>query len=621
MLIGKIILPTAALLLSILVASIPSSYGFAPSTSTTTAKTCETHHHELSSISIPRPLHVPSSSASSILSTQRPNNIHASPTALSMTNPLTLASKTIVTPLASLFAGQHGPLLKRVLVLLLAASLLLTKSYQRILWPGSLTRDPTVSEPLPPTALGCPLFGQPNLFGGTPKDGPFAAMKAISRKLGSPSIFRMYTFGMPVTAVSGLDNVKTTLKREFEDDGINTMLYGDNWSELFGGESILYEGDKKKHSLLRRLVGGAMSPEAIRAAVPAIQAVAERQVDTAILGKAGDVVKMEDVVTDYTLSIAHRQILGLDLEDGEEVDEFHRQTKQWMRSMSDPVLFTPFRLPWLKWTKGYKAHDYLVGKVEEKLARLDKDGPDDSTLSKIYFAEDEESEEGGTARKLTHQQVIDNALILIIAGTETSSSTLTMASLLLGLHPNVWEKIKAEQSDLRAKYGDSLTKEQLDECTYLDAVIKETMRIRPIDSIETRKTKETLVVDGKQIPKNSIILANVRQSHEQDRVTFKEDGSHMDLKEGFHPDRWLDSATKPSVFMGFGEGGRRCLGERLAMTEMKVFLATMARRVDFDLVRSADEEILYNKNAFMSRPIDGTEITPRAASSVAKVEA
>ena len=95
----------------------------------------------------------------------------------------------------------------------------------------------------------------------------------------------------------------------------------------------------------------------------------------------------------------------------------------------------------------------------------------------------------------------------------------------------------------------------------------------------------------------------------------------MDLKEGFHPDRWLDSATKPSVFMGFGEGGRRCLGERLAMTEMKVFLATMARRVDFDLVRSADEKVLYNKNAFMSRPIDGTEITPRAASAVAKVEA
>jgi cytochrome P450 len=72
--------------------------------------------------------------------------------------------------------------------------------------------------------------------------------------------------------------------------------------------------------------------------------------------------------------------------------------------------------------------------------------------------------------------------------------------------------------------------------------------------------------------------------------------------------------------MGFGEGGRRCVGERLAMTEMKVFLSTLARRVDFDLVRSNDE-VLWNKNAFMSRPIDGTEIIPCAVVEAVKLEA
>lgn len=324
-------------------------------------------------------------------------------------------------------------------------------------------------------------------------------------------------------------------------------------------------------------------------------------------------------MTDYTLDIAHRQILGLDLQDGDEVDEFHRNTKDWLKGMTNPILNLPFPVPGRNLMKPFRAHNYLVSKVEEKLAKLEKFGPDESTLSKMYFANDDGDEEGSSPKKLTRQQVIDNSLILIVAGTETSSSTLTVALLSLGIHPDVWKKVKEEQMELRSKYGDALTKSQLNECTYLDAVIKETMRIRPISAMELRKTKETIVVDDKQIPKNSVVLANIRQTHADDAATYVEDGSHMDVKKGFDPERWLDTARKPTEFIGFGEGGRRCIGERLAYTEMKTFIAICARRMDFDLVTSPDDEILWNKDAFMSRPIDGTEIIPHAITATAKL--
>mmetsp|Transcript_59179 Transcript_59179/g.175884 ORF Transcript_59179/g.175884 Transcript_59179/m.175884 type:complete len:423 (-) Transcript_59179:113-1381(-) len=420
---------------------------------------------------------------------------------------------------------------------------------------------------------------------------------------------------MPLVVVSGADAIRSALGREFEEDGINTMVMTDNFAKVFGGESILYEGDKRTHAYLRRLVGGAMNPAALKAAVPSIQAVADRQVDK-ILEREGEVVKIEDVVMDYTVDIAYRQILGLDLKQGAEVEEFHRHTKEWVTGGMSPLLFLPFPAPGLKRTKYYKAHEYLVSKVEEKLSRLDRDGPDKSTLSNMYFATDDGDDVASSSpKKLTRQQVIDNSLILIIAGTETSSSTLSVASLLLGLHPKVWSRVKMEQNDLRSKYGDSLTKAQLDECKYLDAVVKETMRIRPIDGLEIRKTKETIVVDSKQIPKNSLVYANVRQTHAGDPATYREDGSHMDVRKGFDPDRWMDDSRKPSVFLGFGEGGRRCLGERLAMTEMKTFLAVLARRVDYELVKSTGD-VLWKKDAFMSRPIDGTEIIPLAAAEL-----
>ena len=101
---------------------------------------------------------------------------------------------------------------------------------------------------------------------------------------------------------------------------------------------------------------------------------------------------------------------------------------------------------------------------------------------------------------------------------------------------------------------------------------------------------------------------------------FKEDGSHMDVRKGFQPERWLDETTKPSEWMPFGEGGRRCIGERLGMAEMKVFLGMMARKLDrYDLV-SVHGDDDRKPDTVMARPADGTEIKATAADTSHAVE-
>jgi cytochrome P450 len=133
--------------------------------------------------------------------------------------------------------------------------------------------------------------------------------------------------------------------------------------------------------------------------------------------------------------------------------------------------------------------------------------------------------------------------------------------------------------------------------------------------MELRRTSKSLVVDGRQIPKNWMLWLNVRLTHDNDPVTMEKDGSHMDVKQGFKPERWADKATKPTAWMPFGSGARRCLGENLAMTEMKVFLATLARRVDYDLVGPTDK-VLWKRMSVLPRPLDGVEIAPRPAAPV-----
>ena len=85
----------------------------------------------------------------------------------------------------------------------------------------------------------------------------------------------------------------------------------------------------------------------------------------------------------------------------------------------------------------------------------------------------------------------------------------------------------------------------------------------------------------------------------------------MDIKKGFLPERWLNSETRPTTeYMPFGYGYRYCLGVNLAMAEMKIFIATLARNVDFDLITNTDN-LRWSKTSFIPTPEDGTVIKPR----------
>jgi len=108
---------------------------------------------------------------------------------------------------------------------------------------------------------------------------------------------------------------------------------------------------------------------------------------------------------------------------------------------------------WLmKRTKSYQAKQYLDQVIGEKIDELKRNGPDGSTASAMVYAEDEE--EDHPSLRLSRQQIIDNIYVLLVAGSETSSNTLTNAMLLLGLNPSVWNKLVAEQEELVAKHGD-----------------------------------------------------------------------------------------------------------------------------------------------------------------------
>ena len=149
------------------------------------------------------------------------------------------------------------------------------------------------------------------------------------------------------------------------------------------------------------------------------------------------------------------------------------------------------------------------------------------------------------------------------------------------------------------------------DCPYLDAVVKETMRIKPLATTGAmRFAQETFVVDGKQIPKGYGVGFNPYITHMLDPALKQDDeNSHMDIAKGFKPERWLDDKTKPTEYMPLGVGPRYCLGANLALAEMKVFLALFARRVDFGMTNTTAENVEWKKVSLIPKPKDGALIS------------
>jgi cytochrome P450 len=236
-----------------------------------------------------------------------------------------------------------------------------------------------------------------------------------------------------------------------------------------------------------------MTPTAVGKSIPQLQFTAQEKANQMLSKNA---IRMADVCTEFTLDVAWRKILGLQLSQ-DEIPVFRQAVMDWAGGIASIPAILGIGI---RFTKGYKARLYLEGLIEQRMEALKCSGPDTSTLSGMVFATDEDPDGDQEKRKvqLTKREVIDNAMVLILAGSETAALTLSNAFLCLGLQPEKWQRLIDEQNQLQELFGTELNKEILDgsHCPYLEAVVKETMRIRPLAAGIPRKTKATTIVDG-----------------------------------------------------------------------------------------------------------------------------
>ncbi len=170
---------------------------------------------------------------------------------------------------------------------------------------------------------------------------------------------------------------------------------------------------------------------------------------------------------------------------------------------------------------------------------------------------------------MSDSEIRDELVTLLVAGHETTATALSWAVERLVRHPAKLDRLAAEVAD-----GDD---------TYLDAVIQETLRLRPVISLVNRTLKAPMEFGGYELPAGVKIAPCIYLLHRRPEIYPEPDR--------FLPERFLENSPGTYTWIPFGGGVRRCIGGAFAQYEMKVVLSELVRLRTLSPARRGDERV------------------------------
>jgi cytochrome P450 len=355
--------------------------------------------------------------------------------------------------------------------------------------------------------------------------------------------------------------------------GSNDQLHAGEANALLGpvlGERSVLLLDGSEHLRHRRLMLPPFHGQRMREWIGAMQEAADHEIDSWPVGQP---FSMLDSMQSTTLRVIVRVVFGY--EPGPEADELQRR----LRAMIQPVA-RPRGLMLLQLLDRFGRDKKAVTRFETQRRLVDellyaeiarrRAEPDlaerTDVFSALLLAEDEQGKDqaGGAGRgRLSDREIRDELMTLLLAGHETTAVGLAWTFDLLLHAPGVQK---------RASEGDD---------EYLDAVVKEALRLRPVIPGVGRVVRgEPFPLGGYQIPVGMEINPSIRIIHRRADL-YPE-------PEVFRPERFLGpDAPDTYTWIPFGGGTRRCLGASFALTEMRVVLGRVLERA---ALRPADPE-------------------------------
>lgn len=285
--------------------------------------------------------------------------------------------------------------------------------------------------------------------------------------------------------------------------------------------------------------------------------------------------------------------------------------KYWLITQSLELVNFPLPLPGTKIYKAIQARKAAMHWLElaakrSKLAMAE--GKEPSCLIDEWVTILSDSNYKGR-KEFSDREMAMVVLSFLFASQDAMSSGLIYAFQHLADHPEVLKKVREEQDRVRqGNLETPLTLEALDEMTYLQAVVKESMRVKPpVVMVPYVATKPFPISEDYTVPAGSMVIPAFFDS--------LHDASVYPEPDSFLPERWLDpkgsANANPKNYLVFGSGPHRCIGIEYACMNIALVLSTACAMMDFTHdVTPKSEEVEIIATLF---PKDGCRLflTPR----------
>jgi cytochrome P450 len=358
---------------------------------------------------------------------------------------------------------------------------------------------------------------------------------------------------------------------------------------LLGSSSVLTL-DGAQHLRQRRLLLPPFHGERMRHYADVMREVAERHVER---WPVGSPFRAHPSMQAITLEVILRAVFGA--EDRRRLEQLAAPLRRLLDAMGSRRRLLLLqatssergpRSPWGRFRALMEPGDRVI--MEQIRARRSAPERDD-VLSLLLAARDEDG------RPLSDAELRDELMTLLVAGHETTATALSWTLERITRHPELLARLVEEQSE----GGDE----------YLDATIKETLRLRPVVPAVVRCLAEPMELGGRRFPAGVNIAPSIYLLHRRPDL-YPE-------PQAFRPERFIERPPGTYEWIPFGGGIRRCLGASFALFEMKVVLATILARAQLAVASDRAERV--TRRAVTFTPSRGGRILverlrPRSAS-------
>lgn len=417
----------------------------------------------------------------------------------------------------------------------------------------TIESKPTTSTlPLPPGKSGLPWIGETISFLTDPDF-------ATKRRQQYGAIFRTNLIGRPTVVMSGAAANKFILSTHFDRfswrDG-----WPDNFRELLGASLFLQEG--AEHQRNRKLLMPAFHGKALTNYVATMTEITDRYLSK--WEQTGDLTWFPEL-KHLTFEIASVLLIGS--EPGAETTELSRLFTE----LTNGLFTLPLKWSYTTYGRAIIARDRLLEHIE-KVVLERQQSPTQDALGLLVQSQDEEG------NRLSVAELKVQALLLLFAGHETTTSLIASLCLALAQNSEVLARARAEQGQIGTDTPISI--DSLKQMTYLDRVLREVERMYSPIGGGFRGVVKEFEFNGYRVPKGWQVLYRIPEAH-FDADVYPQ--PHTFDPDRFDPDR---SDYKPSdyTFVTYGGGARICIGMAFAQMELKIIAAMLLRRNSWELL-------------------------------------